>query len=122
MTQEELKKILDERLQQHPQMPIEKVILDNNFLYRTVVSSVKAASFDGASDVAHSMSLLWKYLVLLTDECLYEQKQRYDSLFGKFDLSVEQKVNEKVKRFETEKMTLDQKIVGYKETIETLEK
>ena len=68
------------------------------------------------------MSLLWKYLVLLTDECLYEQKQRYDSLFGKFDLSVEQKVNEKVKRFETEKMTLDQKILGYKETIETLEK
>ena len=27
--------------------------------------------------------------MLLTDECLYEQKQRYDSLFGKFDLSVE---------------------------------
>ena len=66
-------------------MPIEKVILDNNFLYRTVVSSVKAANFDGAEDVAHSLSLLWKYLVVLTDQCLFESIQSYDSLYANFD-------------------------------------
>ena len=103
-------------------MPIEQVIIDNNFLYRTVVSSVKAAGYEGAQDVAHSLSLLWKYLVVLTDQCLFEQKSRFDSLHAKFEQSVEEKVAIEIKRFETERMTLEQKIVGYKEQIEALEK
>ena len=96
-------------------MPIEKVILDANFLYRTVVSFVKSAGFDGASDICHCLSLLWKYNIVLTDQCLYEQKQRYDNLHSKFEQNVEQKVSEKVKRFETERMTLEQKILHSKE-------
>ena len=103
-------------------MPIEKVILDNNFLFRTLVSSIKASNFEAASDVAHSLSLLWKYLVILTDECLYTQKQRYDNLKSKFDQNVQEELATKVKRFTTERMNLEQKIVGYKENIETLEK
>lgn len=103
-------------------MPIEQVILDNNFLYRTLVSFVKSANFEGAVDVAHSLSLLWKYLIVLTDECLYEQQQQYCNLHAKFDQSVEKKVDDKVKRFEAERMALDSKIKGFKETIETLEK
>ena len=96
-------------------MPIEKVILDANFLYRTVVSFVKSVGFEGASDVCHSLSLLWKYLVLLTDQCIFEQKKRFDKLHSKFESNVEQTVNEKVKRFETERMTFEQKVINYKE-------
>ena len=51
-------------------MPIDETMVDASFLYRAVIAAVKAKNFDGAVDVAHSMSLLWKYVMILVDECL----------------------------------------------------
>ena len=70
MAQEELQKVLEKRVQPYPQIEIEKAILDTNFLYRLVTSSIRSGNFEGAADIAHSMSLLWKHLVIMTDTTL----------------------------------------------------
>ena len=46
------------------------VMYDACFLYRTVVNSVVGDS----AVLAHSLSLLWKYLMVVMDQLLYEKQ------------------------------------------------
>ena len=69
-------------------MPPEKVIHDISFIYRTVVNTVRSCNFEGAKDISHSLSLVWKYLVVLIDQCLYQKQKVFDTLNSKFNREV----------------------------------
>ena len=107
LCQDSLKEVLEERTQQHPQMPAEKVIHDTCFLFRTVANTVRAAKFEGANEISHSMSLIWKYLIVLTDQCMHQQAQRFTQLDQRFESKVSEAVAEKTKRFDHERLTME---------------
>ena len=60
-------------------------MMDASFLYRAVIATVRGKNFDGSVDVAHSMSLLWKYVMILVDETLYRHQEKHKKLSEKFE-------------------------------------
>ena len=97
-------------------------MIDASFLYRAVISAVRAKNFDGSVDIAHSMSLLWKYVMILVDETLYRQQGNHKKLTEKFEEQVHKTVKEKIKRFETDRLAMEAKMEKLLAKIEAMEK
>ena len=57
---------------------------DAGFLYRQVCSTIKSEN----PLMAMSLSLLWKYVIITVDQCLYTNEGRYGALKNKFDENV----------------------------------
>ena len=72
--------------------------------------------------LAHSLSLLWKEIVVIADRSVYDYKRRYDQLYTKFEQKVLEKVEENNKRFETERLTLRAIIERTKQEAEAVQK
>lgn len=72
--------------------------------------------------LAHSLSLLWKEIVVIADRSVYDYKRRYDQLYTKFEQKVLEKVEESNKRFETERLTLQAIIERTKQEAEAIRK
>ena len=72
--------------------------------------------------LAHSLSLLWKEIVVIADRSVYDYKRRYDQLYTKFEQKVLEKVEENNKRFETERLTLQAIIERTKQEAEAVQK
>ena len=51
---------------------------------RTLTSSIKA---NGAIEdkMSHALSLVWKYVVLIVDQCLHGQENKYLEMKNRFD-------------------------------------
>ena len=54
-----------------------------SLMFRTLASLMKASedinrSKDDGNVLAHSLSLLWKELVIIADRSVYDYKKRYD--------------------------------------------
>ena len=97
-------------------------MIDASFLYRAVIAAVRAKNFDGAVDVAHSMSLLWKYVMIQIDSTLYRHQEKHKRLTEKFEGEVHKTVKEKIRRFETDRMSMEAKLEKLLAQIESLEK
>lgn len=67
---------------------------DANFLMRTLTSAIKANKWD--KEMSHALSLLWKYVVVIVDQCLHHQVTQYKHLEKKFDMLVEEKVEKRM--------------------------
>ena len=94
-----------------------------NFLLRTLTSSLKAKNVHILDDeVTHALSLIWKYVIVIVDQCLFTQETKFKRLEQKFDASVEQLVKEKAERFERDRFTFDQQRAQFEKKIQELEK
>ena len=72
--------------------------------------------------LAHSLSLLWKEIVVIADRSVYDYKRPYDQLYTKYEQKVLEKVEESNKRFETERLTLQAIIERTKQEAEAIRK
>ena len=91
-------------------MDLKETMIDASFLYRAVIAAVRAKNFEGAVDVAHSMSLLWKYVMIQVDGTLYRTQEKHRKLTDKFEVEVQKTVKERIKRFETDRMAMEAKM------------
>lgn len=89
-------------------------------VHRAILLAVNTLT--GKPSVGHALSLLWKYLIITVDQCLDTQENRFNDLQSKFDNHVQKFVDEKCKRFETERLSLEAKIKRGCDEIEELEK
>ena len=91
----------------HPQIDPSTCMREANFTMRALSSSIKA---NGEIDdsVSHALSLVWKYVVLTVDQCLHSQELKYSNLKAKFDTTVEMVVDEKLERYEHDRLLFEQ--------------
>jgi len=75
---------------------------------RTLATAIKANG-EIEDQVSHSLSLIWKFVVVTVDQCLTSQDNKYKYLRRKFEHEVELSVFEKMERFERERMTFEHK-------------
>ena len=68
------------------------------------------------------MSLIWKYVIVIVDEILHCNHQKYKHLIKKFDSNVERAVEEKMDRFERDRLTFENQRIEYGKQISELER
>ena len=92
-----------------------------NFLMRTLITSIKANG-QIEDSVSHAISLIWKYVVVNMDQILDNNHKKYKHVLKKFDANVELAVEEKMDRFERDRLTFISKSKQLREHIADLEK
>ena len=92
-----------------------------NFLMRTLITSIKANG-QIEDSVSHAISLIWKFVVVNVDQILDNNHKKYKHVLKKFDANVELAVEEKMDRFERDRLTFISKSKQLKEHIADLEK
>lgn len=68
------------------------------------------------------MSLIWKYVVVNIDQILVSNQNKYKHLIKKFEANVENAVQEKMERFERDRLTFENQRIEYKKEIADLQR
>ena len=72
--------------------------------------------------MSHAMSLIWKYVVVNVDQILQSNQNKYKHLIKKFEANVENAVQEKMERFERDRLTFENQRIEYKKEIADLQR
>lgn len=79
LVQDAIAKTLEERKNPHPQIDVDKAMLEANFLMRSVIGSIQQDR-----GLQHALSLVWKFLVMHMDVLLAKEQLKLDGYQATF--------------------------------------